>query len=135
MNSWNAIDIDKMALPPCHVMVQFNIDNGFIDCQLYQRSGDMFLGVPFNITSYAFLLHIIGHLTNYVPRKLVHIIGDTHIYSQHLDAVQKQLFRTPNPFPQLTISGELHDIDDIDENIFQIVGYDCYSTIQAPMIA
>jgi len=135
LNSWNAVDINKMALPPCHVMVQFNIDNGFIDCQLYQRSGDMFLGVPFNITSYAFLLHIIGHLTNYVPRKLVHIIGDAHIYSQHLDAVQQQLFRTPNPFPQLTIIGELHDIDDIDENVFQIVGYDCYSTIQAPMIA
>jgi dihydrofolate reductase/thymidylate synthase len=135
LNSWNAMDIDKMALPPCHVMVQFNIDNGFIDCQLYQRSGDMFLGVPFNITSYAFLLHIVGHLTNYVPRKLVHIIGDAHIYSQHLDAVQRQLFRTPNPFPQLTISGELHDIDDIDENVFQIVGYDCYSTIPAPMIA
>ena len=135
LNSWNAIDIDKMALPPCHVMVQFNIDKEFIDCQLYQRSGDMFLGVPFNITSYAFLLHIIGHLTNYIPRKLVHIIGDSHIYSEHIDAVNKQLMRVPNRFPHLTIKGELHDIDDIDENVFQIVNYDCYSTIQAPMIA
>ena len=135
LNSWNAIDIDKMALPPCHVMVQFNIDKEFIDCQLYQRSGDMFLGVPFNITSYAFLLHIIGHLTNYIPRKLVHIIGDSHIYSEHIDAVNKQLMRVPNRFPHLTIKGELHDIDDIDENVFQIVNYDCYSTISAPMIA
>ena len=135
LNSWNAIDIDKMALPPCHVMVQFNIDKEFIDCQLYQRSGDMFLGVPFNITSYAFLLHIIGHLTNYIPRNLVHIIGDAHIYSQHIDAVSKQLMRTPNRFPHLTISGELHDIDDIDENVFKIINYDCYSTISAPMIA
>ena len=135
LNSWNAIDIDKMALPPCHVMVQFNIDKEFIDCQLYQRSGDMFLGVPFNITSYAFLLHIIGHLTNYIPRKLLHIIGDTHIYEQHIDAVSKQLMRTPNRFPKITISGELHDIDDINENVFQIIDYDCYSTISAPMIA
>ena len=135
LNSWNAIDIDKMALPPCHVMVQFNIDKEFIDCQLYQRSGDMFLGVPFNITSYAFLLHIIGHLTNYIPRNLVHIIGDAHIYEQHIDAVSKQLMRVPNRFPKLTISGELHDIDDIDENVFKIINYDCYSTISAPMIA
>jgi thymidylate synthase len=95
----------------------------------------MFLGVPFNITSYAFLLHIIGHLTNYIPRNLIHIIGDAHIYSQHIDAVSKQLMRTPNRFPHLTISGELHDIDEIDENVFKIVNYDCYSTISAPMIA
>ena len=135
LNSWNAADIDKMALPPCHVMVQFNIDKEFIDCQLYQRSGDMFLGVPFNITSYAFLLAIIGKITGYTPRKLIHIIGDAHIYEQHIDAVNNQLFRTPNRFPYLAISDRITDIDDILEDDFNIINYDCYSTISAPMIA
>jgi len=134
LNSWNVMDIHKMALPPCHVMVQFNIDKEFIDCQLYQRSGDMFLGVPFNITSYAFLLHIIANLTGYIPRKLVHIIGDAHIYSEHLSAVNKQLMRTPNPFPKLKIN-KLSDIDDIHEDSFKIINYDHYNTIPAPMIA
>ena len=135
LNSWNAADIDKMALPPCHVMVQFNIDKEFIDCQLYQRSGDMFLGVPFNITSYAFLLSIIGHITGYKPRKLIHIIGDAHIYEQHLEAVNQQIMRTPNRFPYLTISEDLNNIDTIKEEYFTIVNYDCYTTIPAPMIA
>ena len=135
LNSWNAADIDKMALPPCHVMVQFNIDKEFIDCQLYQRSGDMFLGVPFNITSYAFLLSIIGHLTGYKPRKLIHIIGDAHIYEQHVEAVNQQIMRTPNRFPYLTISEDLNNIDTIKEEYFNIINYDYYSTIIAPMIA
>ena len=135
LNSWNAADIDKMALPPCHVMVQFNIDKEFIDCQLYQRSGDMFLGVPFNITSYAFLLSIIGHITGYKPRKLIHIIGDAHIYEQHVEAVNQQIMRTPNRFPYLTINEDLNNIDTIKEEYFTIVNYDCYTTIPAPMIA
>ena len=135
LNSWNAADIDKMALPPCHVMVQFNIDKEFIDCQLYQRSGDMFLGVPFNITSYAFLLSIIGHITGYKPRKLIHIIGDAHIYEQHVEAVNQQLMRTPNRFPYLTINEDLNNIDTIKEEYFAIINYDCYTTIPAPMIA
>ena len=135
LNSWNAADIDKMALPPCHVMVQFNIDKEFIDCQLYQRSGDMFLGVPFNITSYAFLLSIIGHITGYKPRKLIHIIGDAHIYEQHVEAVNQQLMRTPNRFPYLTINEDLNNIDTIKEEYFAIINYDCYTTIHAPMIA
>ena len=135
LNSWNAADIDKMALPPCHVMVQFNIDKEFIDCQLYQRSGDMFLGVPFNITSYAFLLSIIGHITGYKPRKLIHIIGDAHIYEQHVEAVNQQIMRTPNRFPYLTINEDLNNIDTIKEEYFAIINYDCYTTIPAPMIA
>ena len=87
LNSWNASDLDKMALPPCHVMVQFNVDvdEGFIDAKLTQRSGDMFLGVPFNIASYAFLLHIIGNITGYKPRYFIHDIGDGHIYENHRD--------------------------------------------------
>ena len=139
LNSWNAADIDKMSLPPCHVMVQFYIDNDcgykFIDAQLYQRSGDMFLGVPFNITSYAFLLSIIGHLTGYKPRKLIHVLGDAHVYTEHMEAVNKQLTRIPNQFPTLKISDELTDIDDIKEEHFLIENYNHYTGINAPMIA
>ena len=135
LNSWNASDIDKMALPPCHVMVQFNIDDKFIDCQLYQRSGDMFLGVPFNISSYAFLLCIIGHITGYFPRKLVHILGDSHIYEEHIEAVKEQLSRVPENFPKLNISNELKDIDNIKEEFFNIENYYPQSSIKAPMIA
>ena len=87
LSSWNPVDIPKMALPPCHVLVQFNIENQYIDAQLYQRSGDMFLGVPFNITSYSFLLHIIGSITGYKPRKLVHIIGDAHKDVSSFDSI------------------------------------------------
>jgi len=134
LNSWNASDIDKMALPPCHVMVQFNIDGKFIDCQLYQRSGDMFLGVPFNISSYAFLLCIIGHITGYFPRKLVHILGDSHIYEEHIDAVKEQLSRVPGKFPTLNISTELKDIDNIKEEFFNIENYSPQASIKAPMI-
>jgi len=139
LNSWNAADISKMALPPCHVMVQFYIHNEgnskYIDAQLYQRSGDMFLGVPFNITSYAFLLSIIGHLTGYKPRKLIHVLGDAHIYTEHNDAVHEQLSRIPNLFPTLKISDELTDIDDIKEEHFCIENYNHYTGINAPMIA
>ena len=104
MSSWNPVDLDKMALPPCHIMIQFNIDNQFIDAQLYQRSGDMFLGVPFNISSYSFLLHIIGKITDYIPRYFIHIIGDTHIYKNHIDGLKEQLKRNPLPLSHLEIA-------------------------------
>ena len=134
MSSWNPIDIPKMALPPCHVMVQFNVEPPFIDAQLYQRSGDMFLGVPFNISSYAFLLSIIGNICNYIPRKLVHIIGDAHIYKDHLDAVNLQLERTPLIFPTLEIS-DIDDINNISEDMFKIHNYNSEPSIKAKMIA
>tara|TARA_B100002051_G_C16724115_1_gene634266 strand:+ start:694 stop:2175 length:1482 start_codon:yes stop_codon:yes gene_type:complete len=135
LNSWNASDIDKMALPPCHVMVQFYINDGFIDAQLYQRSGDMFLGVPFNIASYSFLLYIIGHLTGYKPRKLIHILGDAHVYKEHISAVKKQFIRIPRKFPKLYISNELNDINHIKEEYFKILEYESCLTIKAKMIA
>ena len=134
LTAWNPAELPNMSLPPCHAFSQFYVSDNKLSCQLYQRSGDMFLGVPFNITSYAFLLHIIANLTGYIPRKLVHIIGDAHIYSQHISAVNKQLMRTPNPFPKLKIN-KLSDIDDIDEDSFKIINYDHYNTIPASMIA
>tara|TARA_B100001094_G_C18185336_1_gene803464 strand:+ start:1781 stop:3214 length:1434 start_codon:yes stop_codon:yes gene_type:complete len=134
LNSWNPCDIDKMALPPCHVMVQFYIEDDFIDCQLYQRSGDMFLGVPFNIASYSFLLHIIGKITGYTPRYLYHILGDAHIYENHLDVVDEQLQRVPYDSPNLIISN-IKDINQITEDDFRIENYQCYSQLKTEMIA
>ena len=106
-----------------------------LDCQLYQRSGDMFLGVPFNITSYAFLLCIIGHITGYKPRKFIHIIGDAHIYEEHLEAVTKQISRDPVLFPTLNINPFIENIDEIREDQFKINQYRSYSRLSAPMIA
>ena len=137
LNSWNSKDIDKMALPPCHVMVQFHVDveEGCLDAKLTQRSGDMFLGVPFNIASYSFLLHIIGNLTGYTPRYFIHDIGDGHIYENHREAIVKQLKRTSLDFPELKIKRKLESIDDIEESDFEILNYNHQGTIKADMIA
>ena len=137
LNSWNAADLDKMALPPCHVMCQFHVDikNNRLDCQLYQRSGDMFLGVPFNIASYSFLTYIIAHLTGYSPGKFIHILGDSHIYESHIEAVKTQISRTPYLFPELHIDDELTDIDNINENYFTLYEYNYHPKINASMIA
>ena len=135
LSAWNPSDIDKMALPPCHVMVQFNIDNEYIDAQLYQRSGDMFLGIPFNIASYALLLHIIGSITGYIPRHFHHVLGNAHIYMNHLNPVAEQIHRIPNHFPKLVLKEKINDINMIDENIFEINDYNYYPRIKAEMIA
>jgi len=135
LSAWNVEDIDKMALPPCHLLSQFyvNVKEGTLSCQLYQRSADMFLGVPFNIASYAFLTYILCKLTGYRPGKLHHVIGDAHVYEEHTKAVYDQLKRVPKMFPTLTISDELKNIDAIDESMFKIEGYESYSPIKAPM--
>ena len=128
-----------MALPPCHVMCQFHVNTELrtLNCQLYQRSGDMFLGVPFNIASYAFLLHIIADMTRYRPGKLIHILGDTHIYKNHIEPVNKQIERVPLKFPQLEILKDLSkiNIDELKEEYFQIKDYKCYDKITALMSA
>jgi thymidylate synthase len=137
LNSWNAADLDQMALPPCHVMVQFNVDveNHFIDAKLTQRSGDMFLGVPFNIASYSMLLHIIGNITGYIPRYFIHDIGDAHIYDNHKDAIETQLKRGTYNFPKFVITKDIQDIDNIDETFFDLINYKYFPTIKAPMSA
>ena len=135
LNAWNVSDLDKMALPPCHILSQYYVNerDGTLSCQLYQRSGDMFLGIPFNIASYALLTCIICKLTGYKPGNLHHIIGDTHIYEGHESAVLKQLKRVPKVFPILTISDELVDIDSITEDMFTVEDYESYGRITAPM--
>lgn len=137
LSAWNPVDLDKMALPPCHVLSQYYVDveQGTISCQLYQRSGDMFLGVPYNIASYSFLTYIFAHLTGYKPGKLVHIIGDAHIYEEHIEAIHKQLSRNPKMKPTLQISSELTDINDIQVEHFTLEEYDSHEVIRAPMIA
>lgn len=135
LSAWNPAVLDEMALPPCHILCQFyvNLKNNTLSCQLYQRSGDMFLGVPFNIASYAFLTCILCKLTGYKPGKFYHILGDAHIYEEHDTAVLLQIKRVPKLFPRLTISDRLTDIDNIDEDMFTIENYQSYSRISAPM--
>lgn len=101
MSSWNPSDLDKMALPPCHILCQFYVVNGELSCQLYQRSADMGLGVPFNVASYSLLTYMIAHLTDLKPGDFIHTIGDAHVYLNHVDGLLEQLKREPRPFPQL----------------------------------
>jgi thymidylate synthase len=135
LSAWNPVDLDKMALPPCHVMIQFSIDKEFLDAQLYQRSGDMFLGVPFNIASYSILMHIIGSITGYTPRYFHHILGDAHVYMNHIDAISEQIHRIPMDFPKLELLKKIDNINEINEENFIIKNYNHYPTIKAEMIA
>ncbi len=135
LSAWNPVDLEMMALPPCHVMIQFSVDKEFLDAQMYQRSGDMFLGVPFNIASYSILMHIIGSITGYTPRYFHHILGDAHVYINHIDAISQQIHRIPFDFPKLIIKNKIDSIDNIDENNFIIENYNHYPTIKAEMVA
>lgn len=137
LTSWNPEQIDQMSLPPCHILAQFNVssDKKYLDCQLYQRSGDLFLGVPFNIASYVILTHMIAHVTSLRARRFIHVIGDTHIYNNHTNQVNTQLNRTPRPFPSLKFRNatRIHEIDDFDFNSFLIEGYSSWPYINAEM--
>jgi dihydrofolate reductase/thymidylate synthase len=135
LSAWNPCDLSKMALPPCHVMIQFSVDKGYLDAQMYQRSGDMFLGVPFNIASYSILMHIIGSITGYTPRFFHHVLGDAHIYINHIDAIGEQISRVPYSFPKLRLDKKITDINDIDESNFILEDYNSYASIKAEMIA
>jgi len=134
LSAWNVSDLDKMALPPCHTFSQFYVTNqGELSCNLYQRSADLFLGVPFNIASYALLTHMIAHVCGLKVGEFTHTIGDGHIYNNHEDAVREQLSRKAKSFPTLKIVGEYESIDDFTMDSFEIVGYDPHPFIKAEM--
>lgn len=133
VSAWNPAEVPDMALPPCHTLWQVRIAGGKLHLQLYQRSADMFLGVPFNIASYALLLHMLAHVTGYEPGDFVHSIGDAHIYSNHMEQVETQLARTPKALPQLRIKRKVASIFDFTYDDFEIIGYDPDAGIRAPV--
>lgn len=130
VNSWNASEIDKMALPPCHMMYQFYVNEGKLSLQLYQRSADVFLGVPFNIASYALLLMLVAKVTNLEPYEFIHTLGDTHIYKNHLNQVKTQLKRIPRELPEIIIK-DRKKIDDFIFSDFTLINYNPYPKIKA----
>ncbi|BBN98800.1 thymidylate synthase [Sporolactobacillus terrae] len=130
VTAWNPMDIPNMALPPCHCLFQFYVNDGKLSCQLYQRSADIFLGVPFNIASYALLTHMIAHVTGLEVGDFVHTLGDAHIYLNHLEQVKTQLDRTPRPLPELEIRRSVSSIFDFDYDDFVFQGYNPYPTIK-----
>ncbi|XP_055329747.1 thymidylate synthase-like isoform X2 [Paramacrobiotus metropolitanus] len=133
LSAWNPADLLKMALPPCHALVQFYVSNGELSCQMYQRSADMGLGVPFNIASYSLLTCMIAHVTGLSPGDFVHTIGDAHIYVNHVDALKEQLLRTPLRFPQLTIQRKIKNIDDFQAEDFVLTGYSPHPPVKMSM--
>ncbi|MDR3046212.1 MAG: thymidylate synthase [Bacteroidales bacterium] len=131
--AWNVGDIPKMALPPCHLLFQFYVVNGELSCQLYQRSADLFLGVPFNIASYALLLMMVAQATGLQPRWFVHTFGDVHIYANHLEQAKLQLTRYPRPLPTMIVNPEVKDIFRFQYEDFTLTHYDPYPHIKAPV--
>lgn len=131
--AWNPSDVDKMALPPCHCFFQFYVADGRLSCQLYQRSADTFLGVPFNIASYALLTMMIAQVCGLEPGEFVHTTGDTHIYLNHFDQVREQLSREPRPLPKMKLNPEIKSIFDFKYEDFELTGYDPWPAIKAPV--
>ena len=133
LSAWNPVDVPNMALPPCHCLFQFFVADSRLSCQLYQRSADIFLGVPFNIASYALLTHMIAAVTGLEPGDFVHTLGDAHLYANHFDQAREQLARTPGPLPQLMIRRVPASIDDFTFDDFEITGYAPQAHIAAPI--
>ncbi len=131
VSAWNVGEIPNMALPPCHCLFQFYVGDGRLSCQLYQRSADIFLGVPFNIASYALLTHMVAQVTGLEPGDFVHTFGDVHLYLNHLDQADEQLSRAPRPRPRLEINPEVTSLFDFVYDDFKIVGYDPHPAIRA----
>lgn len=131
VNAWNVAEVDNMALPPCHTMFQFYVANGKLSLQLYQRSADTFLGVPFNIASYALLLQMVAQVTGLQPGEFVHTTGDTHLYLNHIEQAKLQLTRTPRPLPRMIINPDIKDLFSFDYDDFQLEGYDPHPHIKA----
>ncbi|MFR9619590.1 MAG: thymidylate synthase [Rikenellaceae bacterium] len=133
VSAWNVGQIEQMALPPCHVMFQFYVADGRLSCQLYQRSADTFLGVPFNIASYALLMMMMAQECGLEAGEFVHTLGDTHLYLNHADQVAEQLSRTPRALPRMVLNSEVKSVFDFEYEDFSLEGYDPYPTISAPM--
>ena len=133
VTAWNPADVDRMALPPCHCLFQFYVADGKLSCQLYQRSADIFLGVPFNIASYALLTHMVAHVTGLKPGEFIHTLGDAHLYLNHLEQADEQLQRELLPLPRLVIKRDVKDIMDFRFEDFEIAGYQSHPHIAAPV--
>ena len=133
INAWNVGDLDKMALAPCHCLFQFYVADGKLSCQLYQRSADLFLGVPFNIASYALFTMMIAQVTGLKAGEFIHTFGDAHIYLNHLEQVNTQLERTPRPLPQMQLNPDVKNILDFKYEDFKLENYDPYPAIKAPV--
>ena len=133
VSAWNVAEVDRMKLPPCHTLFQFWVANGRLSCQLYQRSADVFLGVPFNIASYALLTMMVARATDLEPAEFVHTLGDAHLYLNHLEQARLQLTREPRPLPRMEIDPEVKSLFDYRYEDFQLTGYDPHPAIKAPI--
>ena len=133
VSAWNVGELEQMALPPCHALFQFFVQEGELSCQLYQRSADLFLGVPFNIASYALLTLMVAQVCELKPGTFVHTFGDLHLYSNHVDQARMQLAREPRPLPRMHLNPKVKDIHDFRYEDFQLVGYDPHPAIKAPI--
>ena len=133
VNAWNVAELDAMALAPCHVLFQFYVADGRLSCQLYQRSADVFLGVPFNIASYALLTLMVAQVTALRPGEFIHTFGDAHLYLNHLDQARLQLSREPRPLPQMRLNPERRELDEFVYDDFELMNYDPHPAIKAPV--
>jgi thymidylate synthase len=133
VSAWNVGEIDRMALPPCHLLFQFYVANGKLSCQMYQRSADYFLGVPFNIASYSLLTIMMAHATGLEPGEFVHVFGDVHLYHNHFEQARLQLSREPRPLPRLQLRQHRNDVREFEYEDFELVGYDPHPAIRAPV--
>jgi len=133
VSAWNVADVDHMALPPCHCLFQFYVAEGKLSCQLYQRSADIFLGVPFNIASYALLTMMIAQVTGLEAGEFIHTFGDAHLYSNHFEQTKTQLARTPGPLPTMKINPDVKDLFAFTFDDFELVGYEAQPHIKAPV--
>ena len=133
VSAWNPAEIEKMALPPCHVLFQFYVQGDELSCQLYQRSADLFLGVPFNIASYSLLTMMVAHVVDLVPGDFVHTFGDLHLYNNHLDQAREQLTREYRPLPRMKLNPAINNIRDFKFEDFELVNYDPHPSIKAPI--
>jgi thymidylate synthase len=133
VSAWNVGELDRMALQPCHALFQFYVADGKLSCQMYQRSADVFLGVPFNIASYALLTMMVAQVTNLEPGDFVHTLGDAHLYSNHLEQAKEQLTREPRPLPSMRLNPEVRSIFDFKFSDFTLENYDPHPSIKAPI--